>query len=250
MTAPTQVHFIVSARDLPSKQRGPQGSTFPDPFVQVSFKNGPTQQGWNDLGKTERFNNTENPDFLQVFTADWFQGLGQVLKFDVLDYDTFNKDDLVGTVNLDLDTFAQGTNDAVLTLNKGGKLLVSRTVPLGINLGVKKLPALDNLACGIDAFVECYWSYGVDGEKHQFHKTKIQKNVHEADWDEKALFFNYQQGKNQFLTFKVLDDDLVKNDEVGEVTISADDFAIRRSVQELRLSKKEDNRATIQIQLA
>lgn len=244
-----QIHLIVSARDLPSKKRGPQVSSFPDPFVKVFIKNGPTQQDWIEVGKTERYNNTENPDFLQVFSVDWNQGLRQTLKFDVLDYDTLNKDDLIGTVDVDLDTFATKTGEVGVKLNTSGRLLLQQTVPLGLHLAVKKLPALDTLACGIDAFVECYWSYGTDGEKHQFHKTKIQKNVHEADWDEKALFFNYQQGKDQYLTFKVLDDDLVKNDVVGEVTISADDFALRRSVQELRLSKKDDNKATIQITL-
>jgi len=247
----TPVHFVISARDLASKQRGPQGSTFPDPYVKVYLKNGATQIDWIELGETERFNNNPNPDFLKVVTVDWNQGLGQVLKFDVLDFDTLNKDDLVGSAQVNLDTFVQQNKDVKVILPSGGNLHIKGTTPLGIRLAVNKLPNLDALFCGIDAFVKCYWQTGKEGPRHLFHETKIQKNVHEAAWDEKALFFNFQPRTDQYLTFEVLDDDVVKNDKVGEVTISADDFASgQRNVQELRLSNKEDNRATIHIQRA
>lgn len=251
MSKPTIVSFVVSARDLPSKQRGPQGSTFPDPYVKVYIKNGPTTLEWTDVGKTAKVNNSANVDWLTVFSVDWFQGLRQVLKFDVVDYDTLNKDDVIGTVDVDLDQFVVEKNKEVtVKLSNGGTLLLKGVATVNLHLAVKKLPNLDGVFCGIDAFAECYWSYGVDGERHLFHKTRVQKNVHEAEWDETVVFPSYQQRTDQHFTFRVLDKDPVKNDVVGEVTIEADAFVLRKQHQELRLSKDEANRATITISLA
>jgi len=248
---PVVISFIVSAKDLPTKERTSQGSTFPDPYVKVSIKNGPTVTEWTELGKTDQVNNAVNVSWTNVFTFDWQEKLGQVLHFEVYDYDTLNKDDLIGEVDVDVDNFVLIRNQRLITkLNNGGTLTIRGTTPISMKLSANKLPCLDTVGCGIDAFVECYWSVGLDGEKKLFHKTKVYKNTHEAEWEDSVVFQNYQQGTDQYLTFKVLDDDLLKNDIVGEAVLKVDDLVNIKKVQTHKLSTKPEIKATLTVKLA
>jgi len=62
--------------------------------------------------------------------------------------------------------------------------------------GHRNLPKLDNNS-GSDPYVECYWSYGKDGETHRFHKTKTVDDARNVKWNEAISFVNYVPGTNQ-----------------------------------------------------
>ncbi|CAF0809069.1 unnamed protein product [Didymodactylos carnosus] len=63
-----------------------------------------------------------------------------------------------------------------------------------------------------DAFVEAYL------DPHYKQKTKTKKNTNKPQWNE-TLVFNHQYGQDT-LFLDVYDEDLVKNDVIGKITIN------------------------------
>ena len=67
---------------------------------------------------------------------------------------------------------------------------------INLPLFCRHLPKLDT-GSGSDPFVECFWSFGKDGETHLFHKTKTIDDAQNAKWEEIISFDSYQTGTNQ-----------------------------------------------------
>lgn len=115
----------------------------------------------------------------------------------MLDYDVLGKDDLLGSAEIDVDTFVLfRQKEITVKLGNGGSLTVKGTTPIQFRLEVEHLPKLDTTS-GSDPFVECFWSIGMDGERTRFHKTETVKDAFNAKWDEVIEFNRYQPGTNQ-----------------------------------------------------
>jgi hypothetical protein len=241
------VNFVVSARDLPMRDRGVLGATVHDPFVKVSTKNAANKE-FTLIGKTGHRVNEANPDwFDHVFTFEWLQGSGQVWRIEVLDFDILPKDDPMGYLDVDVDTFMLGRNQQFIgKLSTGqGSVLIQRTQVTKFRLSARTLPKLDAFTGLSDPFVKCFWSFGKAGPKYYlFATTKTVKDVENADWDEVIEFKNYQPGQGQHLTFRVYDKDTLPSDDyIGEGVIDVDYFVKARAATILKLDSK--NQATL-----
>jgi len=246
----TKLHFVLSARDLPRKERDCVGATVQDPYVKVSYRSS-TLKEWAHLASTDFMLNNMNPDWNTVFSFDWTKGSGQLWRFEVLDKDVLSKDDIIGGVDVNVDNYVlEKKEELALKLGSGGALFIKKASPVTFTLSADDIPKLDPLQGLSDPFVECFWSHGKDGPLSLFAKTKIVKNVESASW-EKIEFPNYQRGTNQYWTFKVYDyDTLPKNDVVGEAAMDIDAFLKKRSGEVLKLSKCSSNQATLTVTLA
>lgn len=245
------LHFVIGARDLPMRDRGLAGSSVQDPYVRWSVKDSVN----NELvkaGETKFKQNNPNPDWEdQVFSFEWRQRAGQIWRFEVLDKDTLNKDDIVGYVDVDVDSYVLQKNQELyvkLSDASQGAILLKRVTPISFRLSAQNIPRLDVFKGLSDPYVACYYSKGKDGSLTQFAKTKTIKNVEEAEWEEPVVFGMCQPGTNQYLTFKVLDDDkLPKDDTIGNVSVEVDQIIKSKVATVLRLADDGKNQATLSI---
>jgi len=252
---PVKLHFVLSARDLPLRQRGPIGSTVQDPLVKLLHKNNIKEQEFTQFGITPHINNQPNPDWLEVFSYDWIEGSGQIWRFEVFDHDLLSKNDPMGFAEVNVDFYVLSKfQELSITLNsatgKAGTLLIKQTIPVSFRLSADDIPHLDPLDGKSDPYVECYWSFGKNGPLNLFGTTHVIKNVETADWG-RFEFANYQPRTNQYWTFKVYDKDpLPKDDVIGECTIEVDPFVNKRSTEIKQLSEDPKNKATLTIKPA
>jgi len=240
--------FVVSAKDLPAKTK----TTKLNPYVKISHKNSSSAaNSWTDLGKTDQLSNTDlNPIWYNVFWFEWTKGTGQVLHFEVKDHHSITRDAVLGTVDLNLDDYVLKQNqDATLKLDKGGNLIVKKTIPVKFRLYARTLPKMDARNGLSDPFVECYWRIGKNGtgvKNHLFYKTKVIDDVENADWNETIEFSNYQKGTNQWWHFKVWDlDPATSNDLLGEAIVEVDPFVEKRATKNNRISTDSKNKAQL-----
>jgi len=249
---PVKLHFVLSARDLPRRERGVLGTTTQDPLVKVFYKSKAKNIEWIEFGVTSHVNNERNPDWLEVFEFDWIEGAGQLWHFEIWDHDSLNKNDPMGFVDVSVDTYVLLKNQELATgLSEGGSLFIKQTTPVSFRLYANDLPHLDAFDGKSDPYAECYWSHGKDGPLRIFGKTQIIKNVESADWG-RIEFPNYQYGTNQHWTFKVFDKDpLPKDDVIGEAQFEVDNFVRKRAIETKPLvGGPKDSKGTITIQPA
>jgi len=237
------LYFVLSARDVPLKDRGILGTTVQDPYIRWSVKDS-VNKDFKIAGTTGYRQNEPNPEwFDQVFTFHWRKGVSQVWRFELMDKD-LNPDDFVGNVDVDVDTFvAKGQQySEALAKASQGRLFIHGTQPMSFKLSAQHLPRLDPFNGLSDPYVKCYWSRGVDGPQIEFAKTPTIKNVENAKWDDPIVFPAYQPGMNHFLTFQVFDDDkLPKDDKIGTAALDVDKFIRERRQTFLRLGDKNQD---------
>jgi len=250
MEAPQKVTFTVSARNLSPRVRGSTGlSSIPDPYVKISLKDRANAE-FTEVHTTKHFINNSNPDWLDVISFEWRKNSAQKLRVDVLDKDVMNKDDVIGSAELDVDNFLIVRRGEISTplSNTDGTVHLKVTVPLRFRITLEDLPKLDN-STGSDPYVESYWSFGPHGELHKFHKTSTIEDARNAKWNEVVVFDQYQPGTNQYFTFKVYDEDTLKDDVIGSVSFGVDAYvkALTVSVHKLSNEKDSKNKGTIKI---
>jgi len=244
------ISFTVSARDLPLRPRLVGGTT-QDPYIKCYAKD-KSQPGLQVLGDTKHRVNDRNPDFHEtIFKAHWMAGQGQTWRFHVMDFDPLNKDDPIGTVDVDVDDFARSKDqDYTVKLVEGqGTLVIREVFPIKFQLGAKSLPKMDAFQGLSDPYVQCFWTscdYETEGKKPVlFHTTKVIKNVEECKWDEEIVFANFQPKANQSWIFKVFDKDFGKDDSLGEVRVSVDEFVGGGGIFLCNLSMKEGDQSML-----
>jgi Ca2+-dependent lipid-binding protein len=257
--SPVKLNFMLSARNLPLKQRGPGLASVQDPLVKVFYKQNYKHESWIDLGMTAYIKNQPNPNWLEVFTFDWIEGSGQVWRFEVFDHDKLSKNDPIGWVEVNVDYYVLSHFQEISmkltssTKDEGisaGTLMIKRTVPIAFRIMADDIPHLDPMGGKSDPYVECYWSYGKDGELNLFGTTHVIKNVENADWG-RFEFGNFQPGTNQWWTFKVYDKDpLPKDDVIGDCTVEVDSFVKNKTTVIKQLSCDPKNRSTLTIKPA
>jgi hypothetical protein len=239
--APSEIlNFIISARDLPMKDRGLVGATIQDPFVKMYAKNSANKE-FTLIEETKPKLNEPNPDwFDQVISFEWLKGTGQIWRFEVLDFDILPKDDPMGYIDVDVDNFVMQKNQQFTgKLSTGhGSLLIQKTIPTKFRLSARNLPKLDAFTGASDPFVKCFWSVGSPDQStpnyNLFFTTKTIKDVENADWDEVITFGNYQPGTNQYWTFRVYDKDTLPIDDfIGEAFLEVDRFTKERKTFKL-----------------
>jgi hypothetical protein len=73
---PTNITFVIAARDLPVKKKGAKV----DPYVKVFHKTATLQEtkDWLPVGQSETLKENNSPDFTSVFTYEWTRGKNQV----------------------------------------------------------------------------------------------------------------------------------------------------------------------------
>lgn len=246
-----QLTFVVSARDLPMRERGCVGPTVQDPYVKWTHRDNSVKDAsvWNDGGSTKHRVNNANPDYFDtVFTYQWMQGMGQSWRFQVLDYDVLNKDDAMGTLDVDVDAFVEKGEELYAKLSgvSQGALLIKKVETVSFKLAARELAKLDAFEGMSDPYVQCFWSAGKGGPETKFATTKTIKNVENCEWDEVIEFPCYQPGTNQYWVFKVFDKDpLPKDDSIGEAAVSVDEFVRFRGLFECPLSDKKGNNSKL-----
>lgn len=247
---PVKLHFVLSARDLPLRDRS-VAKTVQDPLVKLYHKVNNRQKDWTEFGVTSHINNQPNPDWTEVFSYDWVEGQGQQWRFEVIDHDLISKNDPMGFVEVNVDYYVLSKFQEVSArLSSAGTLQVKGTSPVSFRLSADDIPHLDPLDGKSDPYVECYWSVGKNGPQHLFGTTHVVKNVESADWG-RFEFANYQPGTNQFWTFKVYDKDpLPKDDVIGECTMEVDPFIRQKTTLIKQLSEDPKNKATLTIRPA
>jgi len=251
-----KLHFVLSARDLPRKDRGCTGATVQDPLVKLLHKANRTQKEWTEFGVTPHINNQPNPDWNEVFSYDWIEGAGQQWRFEVYDHDLLSKNDPMGYAEINVDFYVLSKFQELSvklvnpTTKETGTLQVKYTTPVSFRLMADDIPHLDPLGGKSDPYVECYWSYGKNGPQNLFGTTHIIKNVESADWG-RFEFANFRSGTNQWWTFKVFDKDpLPKDDVIGECEVEVDAFVRSKTTQIKQLSDDAKNKATLTIKPA
>jgi len=242
--------FVLSARDLPSKERGCSGPTVQDPYVKWSHRDNSTAADtWNEGGVTKHRVNNANPDYFDsVFTFQWMQGMGQFWRFQVQDYDILNKDDAMGSLDVDVDAYvAKGENlYGSLSGVEQGALLIKKVETVSFKLSARDLIKLDAFEGLSDPYVQVFWASGKGGVETKFATTKTIKNVENCEWEDVIDFPIYQAGTNQVWVFKVFDKDpLPKDDAIGEAYISVDEFVRFRGLFECTLSDKKGNNSKL-----
>jgi len=242
------INFTISARDLPMRER-PVGGTTQDPYIKCYSKD-KTQKGLTVLGETKHKVNDRNPDFHEtIFTFHWMQGQEQVWRFHVMDFDILNKDDPIGTIDVKVDDFVMNSKDKAYSvkLNEGqGTLVIRECLPVKFRLGAKSLPKLDAFQGLSDPYVQCFWTTNeTEAKPILFHTTKVIKNVEECKWDEEILFANFQRKANQSWIFKVFDKDIGKDDSLGEVKVSVDEFVNSQGIFLCNLSMNKGDKSVL-----
>jgi len=239
------LYFVLSARDVPLKDRGLLGATVQDPYINWSIKDKVNTE-FKSAGKTAYRQNEPNPEwFEQVFSFHWRKGVGQIWRFELMDKD-LNPDDFVGCVDVDVDSYVAKGQQFSEALSKAsqGRLFIYGTKPISIKLSAQNLPRLDPFNGLSDPYVKCYWSVGAGGPQIEFGKTKNIKDVENCKWEDPVIFEAYQPGSNHFLTFQVFDDDkLPRDDKIGTAALDVDRFVRERKATYLRLGerKQDDN---------
>jgi len=241
------ITFTIAARDLPLRERLVGGTT-QDPYVKCYAKD-KSQQGLQVLGDTKHRVNDRNPDFHEtIFTFHWMQGQEQVWRFHVMDFDPLNKDDPIGTVDVNVDDFARSKdNTYIVKLNEGqGTLVIRECLPVKFELGAKSLPKMDAFQGLSDPYVQCFWTTcETEAKPILFHTTKVIKNVQDCKWDEEIVFANFQPNTKQSWIFKVFDKDIGKDDSLGEVKVSVDEFVNSQGILLCNLSMKEGDNSML-----
>jgi len=246
-TPANRIFFVLSARDLPRRERGVLGSTVQDPYVKWSHRDRSTKD-LTEGGRTKHRVNEMNPDWYDnVFAFDYNKATGQLWTFAVWDFDPLNKDDAIGFVDIDVDSYVLDKKEELsIKLSCGGTLLIKKCTPVQFRLSAEDLPKLDPFGGLSDPYVKCYWSFGEDGPATLFATTKTIKNVEKADWDEVFEFPCHQFGTNQYWRFKVFDKDpLPKDDSIGEAAVNVDNYLKKRGPGIFKLSKDEANAARL-----
>jgi len=224
------LNFILSARDVPLRDRGLLGTTIQDPYIRFSTRDN-VNQDFKVVATTAYRSNEPNPEwFDQVFTFHWRKGVGQVWRFELMDKD-LNPDDFIGVVNVEVDNFVAKGQQYSEDFSKAsqGRLFIYGTRPISFKLQAHNLPHLDPFNGLSDPYVKCFWSRGKDGAPIEFAKTKTIKNTETAVWDDPIVFQAYQPGRNHYLTFQVLDEDkLPKDDQIGTGSLDVDKFVRER----------------------
>lgn len=242
----SKISFVVSARDLPMRDRGCVGSTVQDPYIKWTHRSNTDSDPkvWNDGGSTKHRVNEPNPDYFDTtFSYDWMQGMGQVWRFEVLDFDVLNKDDAIGFIEVNVDDFVGNGGEFYAKLGGPQGALLIRTVTLiKFKLSARDLIKLDAFDGLSDPYVECYWTAGKGGPETKFATTKTIKNVENCEWDDVIEFPIYSPGTNQFWVFKAFDKDpLPKDDSIGEAYISVDEFVRSKGIFICALSDTKGN---------
>jgi Ca2+-dependent lipid-binding protein len=237
--------FVVSAKDLPTRDRECIGATVQDPYIKFLHRD-KTQKD-NDfklIGTTKHRVNEPNPEYYDtVFSFDWMQGMGQKWRFEVLDFDVLNKDDSIGHVLVDVDEYVLNGEEIQIKLDgtSQGSLHIKKVEQLKFRLAAKMLPKKDAFEGLSDPYVKCFWSAGKDTPLHLFHTTKTVKNVEDCQWDEEIVFPTFQSKANQFWTFKLFDKDpLPKDDALGEAVVSVNDFVHSKDIFMVKIDGTSD----------
>jgi len=229
------------------RDRGCLGATVQDPYIKWSHRDntGTDPKEWNAGGSTKHRVNDPNPDFFDTpFTFNWMQGVGQVWRFEVMDFDIMNKDDAIATLELKVDDFINKRGGFFAKFEKvsQGSLFIKEVNLLKFKLAAKDIIKLDAFNGLSDPYVECFWSAGKGGPETQFAKTKTIKNVENCEWEDVIEFPIYQAGTDQYWIFKMFDKDpLPKDDPIGEAVILVDEFVKSKGIFLCKLSDKEGN---------
>jgi len=249
------LYFVLSARDVPLRDRGLIGSTVQDPYIKWSTKDKVNPE-FKPAGTTAYRQNEPNPEWHeQVFSFEWRKGVGQIWRFELMDKD-LNPDDFVGYVDIDVDNYVakgQQYSEDLLKASQG-RIFIHGTQPVSLKLSAHNLPKLDPFNGLSDPYVKCYWSVGGDGPQIEFAKTKTVKNVENCEWEDPVVFAAYQPERNQYLTFQVFDDDkLPRDDKIGTAAVDVDRFLREKKTTVLKLegkNKPEDLLPILTIKLA
>jgi len=244
------LRFFLSARDLPMRDRGIAGATLQDPYIRWLAKdNHPGRKEFRLEGTTTHKINNPNPEYFEVsFPYDWEKGMGHKWRFEVMDFDALNKDDVMGHTEVDVDEYVskgQGLYQKLSGVPQGA-LLIKKCEVVTFKLSAQNLPALDAFQGKSDPYVECFWSAGKGAPLHLFHKTKVIENAENCEWDEVIEFPVYQAGENQLWVFKLWDKDpLPKDDCLGESEVNIDDYVKGKKTASLRVSKDTKDAARL-----
>ena len=88
---PNLVTMYIQCRNLPNLDI----SSKTDPFVRAYIREEKVPE-WQLLGETETIQNTLDPDFLHAFNLSYYFEKNQLLKFEVLDYESKDKHEYIG----------------------------------------------------------------------------------------------------------------------------------------------------------
>jgi Ca2+-dependent lipid-binding protein len=240
--------FVVAAKDLTLKKK----NSLPDAYIKVSHRTGQLAKitDWIPIGQTDVIDDNANPEFNNVFWFMWNKGTNQQLNFEVKNKNTISKDDVLGTVNVNVDDYVLKNNqDLTVKLSDAGSLILKKTTPVRFQLYARNLPKMDTFGGASDPFVECYWRKGREGNDTKFFTTETQTDKENADWNEIIEFSNYQKGTNQYWHFKVFDhDSTTGNDNLGDALVEIDPFVQKRAAKINKLqSDNKDNKGTLTV---
>ncbi|ODN04430.1 Synaptotagmin-7 [Orchesella cincta] len=227
---PPYIYFVVSAKNIAGAETDRDGLA--DPFVKVFLGTEPASgekptdaTALNPIDVSETLENENNPVWNKVFKVSHTPGSKQLLFLEVRDHDPVNPDDAIGEAYIKLDDFvAKGEYTQVLEKAKSGSITVTRTSPIYFDIIVKDVPSKDEFGGLSDPYVKCYFRNGKDGKDFKFYQTDVVDNAETASWEHLA-FENYRKGTNQFLHFRVKDQDTITgDDDLGEAFLELDPF--------------------------
>eukprot|EP00794_Sanderia_malayensis_P019197 gene19197-21119_t len=165
-------------------------------FLEVGQTTSPSKQ-WHEIGRTERIENNQNPDFAQSILVDYFFEERQKLKFEVYDVDSMSQDlskhDFLGRAETTLGSI-MGENCGKFEMElkspevrDSGRLLITAEEMstckemLTLHLRGRKLDKKDFLGAS-DPFL-VFYKCNEDNSYTAVHKTEVIKNNLNPSWN-------------------------------------------------------------------
>jgi len=249
------ITFTLSADSLPT----PDDYTDADSFVKLYSYNGAnsTNEEPTRFGTTKVIMDNKNPSWPNVFWFWYEPGTRQTWRFKVVDHDVLNYDDEIGYVDVDVDNFMNKTSGNLnVSLSNGGTIKIQRTSPLTFKLRATNLPPKDRTWRSIglsDPYVECYYRVGRNTPEDRdvlFHTTAVIDDVESPIWEEVIEFSQYQMGADQYIHFKLYDDDLFSGDDsLGETPLIPADRLGKTEGSIEELLQRSNGRAKLTVEL-
>ncbi|KAJ8301633.1 hypothetical protein KUTeg_020620 [Tegillarca granosa] len=221
---------VIRCRELPSKD---WRSKMSDPYVMVRLLPDTNRQGEK---KTRVVQQCNNPTYNEIFAfqLDELELMDMKLLVQVLDKDIISRDDVIGEVIIDMNTFKFKENPvhtAWYMLNKETDLSITGEIDITVAFQMpQSLFVTIHRATGLAARDEGnasdpFVKLTIPGTS-VLYQTQVLKKTLNPEWEETFEFpIALEELEDRFIIFHVVDEDVSSsNDSLGQAIVDLKDF--------------------------